>query len=60
MSNGGLVILSKADRAKLASHYQAVCDAGRKAQLSDYYPPRPDPAPERARRWRGLSVMARR
>jgi hypothetical protein len=45
MSHGGLVILSKADRARLASHYQAVCDSGRKAQLSDFYDPRPDPVP---------------
>ena len=44
MSNGGLVTLSKADRAKLASHYQAVCDSGRKFQLDDFYPPRPVPA----------------
>jgi hypothetical protein len=41
MSNGGLVTLSKSDRARLASHYRAVCDSGRKAQLSDFYHPRP-------------------
>lgn len=39
MSNGGLVTLSKRDRARLASHYQAVCKAGRRAQLSDCYHP---------------------
>ena len=43
MSNGGLVTLSRADRAKLASHYQAVCNSGRKAQLIDFYDPRPAP-----------------
>jgi hypothetical protein len=44
MSHGDLVLLSKGDRAKLASHYQAVCEAGRKAKLSDYYhPDRPVP-----------------
>ena len=41
LSNGGLVTLSKADRAKLASHYQAVCNSGRKFQLSDFYHPKP-------------------
>ena len=41
MSNGGLVTLSKGDRAKLASHYQAVCDSGRKFQLGDFYHPKP-------------------
>jgi hypothetical protein len=41
MSYGGLVTLSKADRAKLASHYQAVCDSGRKFQLGDFYHPEP-------------------
>ena len=41
MSIGGLVTLSKCDRAKLASHYQAVCDSLPKAQLSDFYDPRP-------------------
>jgi hypothetical protein len=39
MSHGELVTLSKADRAKLADHYQAVCEAGRKARLSDFYHP---------------------
>jgi hypothetical protein len=43
MSRGSLDMLSKADRAKLASHYRSVCDAGRKAQLSDFYDPRPVP-----------------
>ena len=41
MSIGGLVTLSRCDRAKLASHYQAVCDSLPKAQLSDFYDPRP-------------------
>jgi len=41
MSNGGLLTLSKGDRARLAGHYQAVCDAAHKARLSDFYPPRP-------------------
>ena len=31
MSNGDLATLSKSDRAKLASDYQAVCEAGQKA-----------------------------
>jgi hypothetical protein len=44
MSNGELAALSKADRAKLASHYQAVCECGRRDTLADYYPPRPVPA----------------
>ena len=51
MSNGGLVTLSRADRAKLASHYQAVCDSGRKFQLGDFYPPRPVPAPGEPLAW---------
>ena len=46
VSYGDLVTLSKGDRAKLASHYQAVCYSGRKAQLSDFYDPRPVPVPE--------------
>jgi hypothetical protein len=41
LSNGGLVTLSKGDRARLSAHYQAVCDAAHKARLSDFYPPRP-------------------
>ena len=41
MSNGELAALSKGDRAKLASHYQAVCECGRMDTLVDYYPPRP-------------------
>jgi hypothetical protein len=41
MSHGELVTLSKGDRAKLASHYQAVCDSLPKAQLGDFYDPRP-------------------
>jgi hypothetical protein len=41
MSNGGLVTLSKVDRAKLASHYRAVCDSLPKARLGDFYDPRP-------------------
>jgi hypothetical protein len=45
VSHGGLVILSKADRARLSSHYQAVCNSGRKFTLGDFYDPRPDPVP---------------
>jgi hypothetical protein len=41
MSYGDLVTLSKADRARLASHYQSVCDSGRKFQLGDGYRPEP-------------------
>ena len=41
MSYGDLLILSKGDRAKLASHYQAVCNCGPKFQLIDFYDPRP-------------------
>ena len=41
MSHGELVTLSKGDRAKLASRYQAVCDSLPKAQLGDFYDPRP-------------------
>ena len=51
MSNGGLVTLSKGDRAKLASRYQAVCDSGRKAKLGDFYPPRPVPVPGAPLAW---------
>jgi len=51
MSNGGLVTLSKSDRARLANHYQAVCEAGRKAQLSDYYHPQPVFAPGEPLAW---------
>jgi hypothetical protein len=43
LPGGGLVTLSKRDRARLADRYQAVCDSGLKAQLSDFYPPRPAP-----------------
>ena len=46
MSNGGLVTLSKGDRARLASRYQAVCDSLPKARLSDFYDPRPVVSPE--------------
>ena len=46
MSYGGLVTLSKGDRAKLASHYQAVCDSLPKARLGDFYDPRPVCPPE--------------
>ena len=41
MSHGELVTLSKGDRAKLASRYQAVCDSLPKVQLGDFYDPRP-------------------
>jgi hypothetical protein len=51
MSSGGLATLSKGDRARLASHYQAVCEAGRKARLSDYYHPQPVFAPGEPLAW---------
>ena len=51
MSNGGLVTLSKGERAKLASRYRAVCDSGPKYQLSDFYPPRLVPIPGAPLEW---------
>ena len=51
MANGGLVTLSRSDRAKLASHYQAVCESGRKAQLSNYYHPQSVLAPGEPLAW---------
>jgi hypothetical protein len=51
VANGGLVTLSKSDRAELANHYQAVCEAGRKAQLSDYYHPQSVLAPGEPLAW---------
>ncbi len=46
MSHGGLAELSKSDRARLASHYRAVCDSLHKAPLSDFYEPQPVSPPE--------------
>ena len=51
MSYGDLATLSKSDRAKLASDYQAVCEAGHKARLSDYYRPQSVPAPGEPLAW---------
>jgi hypothetical protein len=51
VSIGGLVMLSKGDRARLASDYQAVCEAGRKAQLSDCYRPQSVPPPGEPLAW---------
>ena len=51
VSHGGLVTLSKGDRAKLASRCLAVCNSGRKAQRRDFYPPRPVPVPGAPLAW---------
>ena len=51
LSNGGLLMLSRGDRARLASHYQAVCDAASKARQSEFYHPQSAPTAGESLPW---------